>query len=138
MDRNYDMLEEVIPDFRELWRCILSLDTKPKELTIPQYVRAEDGKYYKWNYRSWDNNWWIGRYYCSGNIIISDLKPIELDKTRYVMLDYFILDLQDKKMIRLFYNELEYDFVDSKGENKKISLSGLERKKLKIFTKQLN
>lgn len=133
MDRNYDMLEEVVPDFRELWRWVLSLDAKPKELTIPQYVRAKDGKYYKWNYRSWDNNWWIGRYYCSDNIIISDLNPIQLDKTRYVMLDYFILDLQDKKMIRLFYNELEYDFVDSKGENKKISLFGAERKKIENF-----
>ena len=67
---------------------------------IPGYVYAADEKYYKYNYE-------IGNvYYCVNNVIIDKYKPIYYDKEKYIILDYFILDLMNKKIH--CYNESDY------------------------------
>lgn len=56
---------------------------------IPGYVLASDGKMYKYNYE-------IGNvYYCPNNIIIDNFKVKRFPKERYIVLDYFILDLKN-------------------------------------------
>lgn len=60
---------------------------------IPGYVQAE-GKYIKYNYEK-DNV-----YYCANNIIVDNHKIIRdyQQMERYIVFDYFILDLQEKKL----------------------------------------
>ena len=60
---------------------------------IPGYVNA-NGKYYKYNYEL-DNI-----YYCPNNIIIDnfEVKRDFHQMERYILVDYFIIDLQEKKV----------------------------------------
>ncbi len=59
---------------------------------IPNYVKANDGKFYKYNYEI--NN----VYFCPNNIIIDNFKVNKYEKERYIVLDYFILDLKEKRI----------------------------------------
>ena len=65
------------------------------------YVRANDGKFYK--YKTEINN----VYFCADNIIIDNFKPIFYDKSRYLVLDYFIIDLQKKAIFSSFVKREE-------------------------------
>ena len=58
---------------------------------IPNYVCVGE-KYYKYNYEI-DNV-----YYCPNNIIIDNYEVKKLDKRRYILLDYYTLDLQNKEI----------------------------------------
>ena len=42
-------------------------------------------------------------YYCPNNIIIENFRPKRLPKEKYILMDYFILDLQDKKIYAYDY-----------------------------------
>ena len=74
---------------------------------IPGYVRARDGKFYKFNYEI--NN----IYYCPNNIVIDnfEVKRDYQEKERYLILDYFILDMKEKK-IKLYDNKIKDDFIN--------------------------
>ena len=76
---------------------------------IPGYVKANDSKYYKYNYEI--NN----IYYCENNIIIDNFEVKEYPHEQYVVLDYFILDLKNKK-IRLYDKYISDCFPDTIGE----------------------
>ncbi len=93
-------------------------------LEIPGYVKASDGKYYKYNYEI--NN----IYYCENNIIIDNFAVKEYPKDQYIILDYFILDLKNK-VIQKYWNdmELEDSFPDTIGSIKdiKIEKDGLNK-----------
>lgn len=54
------------------------------------YILANDGKYYKYNYEK--NN----IYYCVNNVIIDNFEVKKYDPSRYIVFDYFILDMQEK------------------------------------------
>ena len=57
-------------------------------IELPNYVRASDGKLYKYNYEI--NN----IYYGPDNIIIDNFEPKKLDNSKLVI-DYYIIDLHD-------------------------------------------
>ena len=60
------------------------------------YVKAKDGKYYRYN-MEFDNI-----YYCENNVIIDSGNVIDdyiYEKERYILMDYFILDLKQKRII---------------------------------------
>jgi len=57
---------------------------------IPGYVLASDGRYYKYNYEI------NGIYYCPNNTIIDNYEVISYPHESYIIIDYFILNLQDK------------------------------------------
>ena len=61
-------------------------------LEIPGYVLASDGKLYKYNYEI-DNI-----YYCPDNIIIDHFIAKQYEKEKYIIADYFIIDLVNKKI----------------------------------------
>ena len=71
----------------------LDLSHNRSGFEIPGYVRV-DGKYYKYNYER-DNV-----YYCVDNIIIENFEVVRTfqQMERYIVFDYFILDLQEKKL----------------------------------------
>lgn len=58
------------------------------------YVKANDGKYYKYNMEI--NN----IYYCPDNIIINNFKVDKrfTDKEKYLLIDYFIINLQNENV----------------------------------------
>lgn len=91
-------LDNIIPGLTKSFEKYYNLKQKNfNEFEIPNYVRANDGKYYKYNYAI--NN----TYYCPNNIIIENFRPKRLPKEKYILMDYFILDLQDKKIYAYDY-----------------------------------
>jgi len=71
---------------------VLGSDKAP--LTLPNYVLASDGKYYKFNVEK------NGKYYCENNVIIRENGNVDttlLDTSRYLVFDTFILD---KKLMK--------------------------------------
>lgn len=85
---------------------------------LPGYVKMVDGKYYKYNYEI--NN----TYYCPGNLILNKFEvydKYQKEKERYIIFDYFILDLKDKK-IEVFDDEIEDGFLKTVENVEKIDV----------------
>ena len=59
---------------------------------IPRYVRANDGKFYPYN--SEINN----IYYCPNNIIIDNFEVKKYDRDKYLLFDYFLLNIEKKEI----------------------------------------
>lgn len=74
-------------------------------LEIPNYVKAKDGKFYKYNCEI--NN----IYYCINNIIIDNFDIKEYECEKYIVMNYFIIDLVDKK-IKLYDDKIYDSFID--------------------------
>ena len=66
---------------------------KVMDFEIPDYVKAKDDKFYKYNIEI--NN----KYYCPNNIIIDNLEVKKYDKAKYVIFDDYVLNLQTKSFI---------------------------------------
>ena len=89
--------------------------TKSNNFEMPGYVMANDGKYYKFNYEI--NN----VYYCPDNIIIDNFETVKFPKEKYIVLDYFVLDLVNKKLSS--YDNTNFDsFKDTINNIKKINI----------------
>ena len=88
---------------------------------LKDYVLANDGKYYKVNYEV--NN----IYYCPDNILIDNFEVKKYDKEKYIIFDYFILDLVNKKLCC----ETEDSFVKSIGEIEKVEILNNKEKETK-------
>lgn len=69
---------------------LLSRNSLECNFDMNDYVYC--GKFYKYNYC------YNGIYYCTDNIIIDNSKVIEYPKEKYVVFDYYILDLVNKKL----------------------------------------
>ena len=95
----------------------LNLENYNSDLNIPGYIKADDGKFYKYNYEY--NN----KYYCPNNIIIDNGKVIKTyqENEKYIILDYFILDLVNKQ-IYLYDNSINDSFINTIKDIKKITI----------------
>lgn len=95
---------------------------------LPGYIRANDGKYYKYNYKI--NN----VYYCLDNIIIDNYKVIEnyREKEKYLIIDYFIIDLVNKT-IKLYDNKLKDSFIEEFNNINNIVITKDKNTKLKTI-----
>ena len=60
-------------------------------------------------------------YYCTDNVIIDNFEVKKLPKERYIVMDYFILDMKDKK-ITLYDESINDSFVSSIKNIKKIDV----------------
>ena len=91
-------LDMIIPGLKQSFKDLLAyrgLDLNDKNVEsfhLPGYVIANDGKYYKYNMEL------NGIYYCAGNTIIDNGKIIKLESEKQELLDYFIVDKQNKKI----------------------------------------
>ena len=83
------------------------------ELEIPGYIQASGGKFYKYNMEI--NN----IYYCPNNTIIKNGEVKTLDKDRYLLLDNFVLDFENK-IISCYDPQISDSFPESIGEIKEI------------------
>lgn len=86
-------------------------------MDIPNYTLANDGRYYKYNYRI---NY---VHYCPNNIIIDNNNVIRRYKEmeKYIIADYFVIDLVNKKIFT-YDLELEDSLVDVIGNINKIEV----------------
>ena len=93
----------------------LNVDYNKTGFEIPGYVKANDGKYYKYNYEI--NN----IYYCPDNIIIDNLNVKKYDKSNKIVLDYYMLDLKDKS-IKLYDRRIKDSLLETFHDIKKIDV----------------
>ncbi len=122
-------LDNIIPgltdSFEEYYGLKQQFTTKGFE--IPGYILANDGKYYKYNYEM-DNI-----YYCPNNIIIDNFEVKKYPKEKYLVLDYFILDLEQRKIY--FYKPVINDFfLKSLGQIEKIEIRNEKEEKKVLIT----
>jgi len=102
-------LDNIIPGLTDSFEqhYNLNLSNNKVSFEIPGYVKGNDGKYYKYNYEI--NN----IYYCPNNIIIDNfvVKKDYQEMERYIIFDYFILDLKEKT-IKLYDSSIKDSFID--------------------------
>ena len=115
---------------------------KSGDIEIPGYVKANDGKYYKFNYEI--NN----IYYCPDNVIIDNFEVKRFSKDNFIVLDYFILDLK-RRVINLYDKTFEDAFTDmvnnisqikvtSTGKNKEITIIGKNGENITLVLDKAN
>lgn len=78
------------------------------------YILANDGKYYKYNYEL------NTIYYCPDNIIIANGEVSSFAKEKFIVMDYFVLNLVTKEIYVYDDNDIFDSFPSSIGEIKKI------------------
>ena len=85
-------LDNIIPGLTDSFSKYYGLEQKNKNdcFEIPGYVRANDGKYYPYNMEI-DNV-----YFCPNNIIIDNFCVKKYDKDKYLLFEYFLLNLETK------------------------------------------
>ncbi len=123
-------LENIIPGltyaFEKEYNLNIECNDPDFSIFCYNYAGAE-GKIYKYNYEI--NN----IYYCPDNIIIDNFKVIDKykEKSRYLIIDYFILDLVEKKIFTYENDkEIEDSFISSIGQIKTINIvktNGIKR-----------
>lgn len=86
-----NIIEGLTQAFVEKYHITLT-NQGQETLEIPGYVQAADGKFYKYNLEIG------GIYYCPGNVIIGNGEVKTLDKDRYILFDYFVLDLNTNEI----------------------------------------
>ena len=125
-------LDNIVKGLTESFEKKYGLVQKHKNtgFEIQGYVTANDGKYYKYN-QELDNI-----YYCPNNIIIDNFEVKRFPKEKFILFDYFILDLV-KKEIRLYDETLQESFTYIIKEIEKIQIETKEHvKTIKIKVKQ--
>lgn len=120
-------LDNIIPGLTDSFEKCYGMAQKcnSTNFEIPNYVCVGE-KYYKYNYEI-DNV-----YYCPNNIIIDNYEVKKLDKRRYILLDYYTLDLQNKEIKS--YQPID-SFPSTIGKITKIEVEkDQEEKRIKIET----
>lgn len=108
----------------------LKINSSQDCFEIPGYVLANDGKYYKYNYEK--NN----IYYCPDNIIIDNFEVKKFDPSKYIVMDYFIIDLVNKKITQYDANfsGIAHDsFINDFNDIKRIEIKTDKETKEKII-----
>jgi len=104
----YNNLENITPGLKESFEDSYGLSIREgsnNDFEIKNYTIGDDGKFYKYNYEI--NN----IYYCPNNIIIDNgqVKREYQQSERYIVLDYFILDMKEKT-IKPYDSEVKDSF----------------------------
>ena len=110
-------LDNIIPGLTKSFEDYYGMKqtVKSNNFEIPNYVLASDGKYYKYNYEIYNI------YYCPNNIIIDTMGVHRYDSSKYLVLDYFMLDLVNKK-IYLYDSDIYDSLSNTIGEIDKIDI----------------
>jgi len=82
----------------------ISIKNRECQFELPHYHMGGDNKFYKYNYEI------NGIYYCVNNTILDNGKVIHFDPSKYLLFDYFLLDLQKDKKIFLYDENLTDSF----------------------------
>ena len=85
-------LENIVPSLTKAFENDYGLiqNYKSTNFDLPNYERASDGRFYKYNYEEDDI------YYCTDNIIIDNGEVKKFPKEQYIIIEGFVLDLKNK------------------------------------------
>ena len=85
-------LDNIIPGLTHAFnkKYKLKIELKNYCFELKNYVLANDNRYYKFNYEL--NN----TYYCTNNVIVDNFTPKKFDKAKYIVFDYFLIDMHNK------------------------------------------
>lgn len=129
-------LDKIVPGLTDSFAIYYGMKQNNNKMnfTIPKYIRATDNVLYKYSQK-------IGNvYYCPNNVIIDNDVAISYPKERYIIFDYFILDLQNKK-ISTYTNKItdkliriEDSFTDTLSNIENISITTNPEKEEKTIT----
>ena len=128
----HNNLEDIIPGlthaFERDYNLNINQNSNRFNITDYNYVKANDGKYYKYNYEV-DNT-----YFGPDNIVISNFEPQTrfLEKEKYLVFDYFILDLVNKNIVNLVQHRDSFSTLLT--DIKKIDIRNKENIKEVIIT----
>ncbi len=141
-------LDNIIPGLTDSFEKEFSLNITNRcetdFLSHFKYKRSLDNKFYKYNIES-DNV-----YYGPNNVVISNdkIKEEYLDKSRYIVMDNFVLDLKEKKFVfgesyltddfRTFFEKKKFSKIEviKEGKEKRIIFTfGNNRKVFIIIDK---
>ena len=98
------------------------------EFQMDNYISIDE-EYYKYNYELNDI------YYCTNNIIVDNGNVIKYDPEKYIIMDYFIIDLVNKK-IDVYDNKIRDSFSDVIGKIKNIEIVRGEKDKKVYITNE--
>ena len=92
------------------------IESSNTKLSIPGYVQASDGIYYKYNLEL-DNV-----YCCPNNVIIYNGEAKHFDKEKFLVFDNFILDIKNKEILKYNhkFNKNSDSFIESIGKIEEI------------------
>ena len=90
-----------------------NINSNYTDFELNSYYLGSDGKFYKINYEVDDI------CFGSNGIILENGRPNKLDKARYVIMDYFVLD-KVEKTIKIYNEDLRDTFPDTIGQIEKI------------------
>ncbi|MEE3343021.1 MAG: hypothetical protein VZS44_02910 [Bacilli bacterium] len=102
-------LDNIIPGLTNAFEKEYDLEINQNERNyfyLSSYLKADDGKWYKCNHEL--NN----IYYCINNVIIDNGQVKQYDKSRYIIIEYFIIDMKEKTL-KLYDDYISDCFPDS-------------------------
>ena len=100
------------------------------EFQMENYISVNE-EYYKYNYK-------LNKiYYCTNNIIVDNENVIKYDPEKYIIMDYFIIDLVNKK-IDVYDNKLRDSFSEVIGKIKNIEIVRTQDYKKVYITNEEN
>lgn len=122
-------LENIIPGLTKSFEKKYNLNIPNNiktTLQIPEYIQDKFGKYYKYNYEI-DNI-----YYCPNNIIIDNNTVIKkyLDKSQYLVIDYFIIDIHNKTITQYPNSKIKDGFINQFKNIKRINIKNINENKI--------
>ena len=87
-------LENIIPGLTESFEFHYGFNLESQnKFQLENYILANDGKFYRYNYEL--NN----IYYCAENVAILNSRPRQRDKSRFIMMDFWVFDTKQKVML---------------------------------------
>lgn len=96
---------------------------------IPNYVQANDGRFYRFNYEI--NN----VYYCAENVVIINGYPVQFDKSKYEVVDYFIFDKKEHRIMPFPINTVCRDsFTSTKLQDLVFTKKGKRQRVVELTT----
>ena len=111
-------LENIIPGLTKAFCNFKKIDMKKGDtsFSLSEYILAKDGKYYKSNLECG------GFHFCENNIVVDKDKNIKVyNKSKYLLVENYLLDLEKKRIINLADKEDE-SFSNAIGEIDKIAI----------------
>ncbi len=113
-------LDNIIPGLTDSFEKYYGYNINSGEFIreLPNYVLANDGRYYKYNFEK-DNI-----YYCPDNVVIDNFEVKKFDKSRYIVMDNYIIDMQEKTIMS--YREYQESLIpkeESEEEPEKETIS---------------
>lgn len=109
-------------------------NNKTEDFDLKNYVRAQDGKYYKYNHEV------NTVYYCIDNIIIKHGEALQFEKEKYILMDHILVSLIDNTVsdLTLYYMNFHvlFENIDKIAVLNKFNESGDKIKEIVIEQEQ--